>query len=464
MSAPSSTALVNVSSTLAMAAPPPRPKKRPLKVLEEDTYVKEVRDIIERDFFPDLPRLRAALEYLQAQESHDVELLSRARQKLRDLSATPNGTNALPTPVRKLIGTPSALATPGMSSKLLKDGASADEEVSIATKPLSTGLSLDKFQAKYTSEDNASFETIYTAEQEDKAKRQFWFQESQTRLALMASNNEGRPTNVDTWKFQARNSLMFVPEGELPLAIPTQQPVAMGPPKIIKHDNTRFSSAALKEIESARSGDAAPTLPELQSSLQMLKGGTPLRVGEGLQQVRGYNLVSTPSPAPGVDASPLITWGDIEGTPILLGLDTSYVPGQPQFTLQEPARKDMLGKDLADQVAKKQREKKTEAIQRARSALTPARQGLSAAQKAVLKRSGGGGVGGVSGKNMDIDTQLRASYRTPMLDRSAATPIRTPAAVPKAIATPSLTPVNRSAKRSRTGVSSTGKAKDSSWE
>lgn len=39
-----------------------------------------------------------------------------------------------------------------------------------------------------------------------------------------------------------------------------------------------------------------------------------------------YNLVQmTPSIVPGVDASPLMTWGDIEGTPLVL--DVKATPG-----------------------------------------------------------------------------------------------------------------------------------------
>ena len=40
-------------------------------------------------------------------------------------------------------------------------------------------------------------------------------------------------------------------------------------------------------------------------------------------RVNGYGFVATPSPAPGVNESPLMTWGEIEGTPFRLdGGDT----------------------------------------------------------------------------------------------------------------------------------------------
>ncbi|KAF2284824.1 hypothetical protein GH714_030868 [Hevea brasiliensis] len=39
-------------------------------------------------------------------------------------------------------------------------------------------------------------------------------------------------------------------------------------------------------------------------------------VESGKKAVNGYSFVRTPSPAPGVDESPFITWGEIEGTPL----------------------------------------------------------------------------------------------------------------------------------------------------
>lgn len=42
--------------------------------------------------------------------------------------------------------------------------------------------------------------------------------------------------------------------------------------------------------------------------------GKPLD-GGGTPRVKGYAYCATPSIEPGVDASPLMTWGTIEGTP-----------------------------------------------------------------------------------------------------------------------------------------------------
>jgi protein DGCR14 len=53
--------------------------------------------------------------------------------------------------------------------------------------------------------------------------------------------------------------------------------------------------------------------------------------------VNGFKLMGTPSPAPGVEESPLMTWGEIDGTPLRLDaseLNPSLTPG-PVFKVSE---------------------------------------------------------------------------------------------------------------------------------
>jgi protein DGCR14 len=47
--------------------PPPasRPPRQKVKVLDEDEWTEKIEAIIQRDFFPDVPKLQNKLEWLQ---------------------------------------------------------------------------------------------------------------------------------------------------------------------------------------------------------------------------------------------------------------------------------------------------------------------------------------------------------------------------------------------------------------
>ncbi|KAL3652854.1 hypothetical protein CASFOL_002535 [Castilleja foliolosa] len=68
----------NPNSTLVSASTPDfasRKRRRSPAVLDEDTYVASIEKIIERDFFPDIPKLRDRLDWLQAVRSRDPVLI-----------------------------------------------------------------------------------------------------------------------------------------------------------------------------------------------------------------------------------------------------------------------------------------------------------------------------------------------------------------------------------------------------
>jgi len=82
-----------------MPPPPPRPPASalllrappPPRVLEEDEFTLYLEEIIERDFFPELPRLKNRLDWLEATRSGDPERIRAAqlRIQVRNAAAVP---------------------------------------------------------------------------------------------------------------------------------------------------------------------------------------------------------------------------------------------------------------------------------------------------------------------------------------------------------------------------------------
>ena len=75
----------------------------------------------------------------------------------------------------------------------------------------------------------------------------------------------------------------------------------------------------------------------------------------------------------GVDASPFMTWGEIEGTPFRLdGSDTPVVPSGrgPTFKIPEVPRRDRLLHELAEKASKSHRAKKEVALKQATASLS----------------------------------------------------------------------------------------------
>lgn len=89
--------------------------------------------------------------------------------------------------------------------------------------------------------------------------------------------------------------------------------------------------------------------------------------------MRGYDFVKTPSPHPGVAESPLMTWGELEGTPFRLdGSDTPFLPtAGPSFHIAETSKRESIGLALAEKAGERMRNQKAKALETARSIASP---------------------------------------------------------------------------------------------
>jgi protein DGCR14 len=155
-------------------------------VLQEDEYTEALSHIIARDFFPSLVHLDATNNYLDALKSQDPARIQATVRRLEEINtpvtrrrsgAAVGATGATPTPYggRGTYDTP--LRTPYASDQ----GGEGDEPLP-KRRRFDTDMSLDDFQAKYTSEDNASFLEILDNENEKRKEVYRWAYRAQKRV------------------------------------------------------------------------------------------------------------------------------------------------------------------------------------------------------------------------------------------------------------------------------------------
>jgi len=145
-------------------------------VLEEDEYTAALSSIIARDFFPSLAHLDATNEYLDAVHSQDPHLIGASIHRLQQIQ-----TPLMPSSVRRTPHqTPSR--TPygsGLTETPLRP---SHGEPPTKRPRFDPTLSLDAFQARYTSEDNSSFTHILENENQTRRERWSWAWNAQKRV------------------------------------------------------------------------------------------------------------------------------------------------------------------------------------------------------------------------------------------------------------------------------------------
>ncbi|KAG0229143.1 DiGeorge syndrome critical region protein 14 [Mortierella sp. GBA43] len=381
--------------------PPPAPQQ----VLEEDEYIEALGKIIERDFFPDLAKLRRQHAYLDAVEMNDVERIAATAKDIAG-NDTPLGQRRMKTPARtpKILGmgladqswTPARVDIGNATPSWRDDGrmAAVDATPDLRTPsgidsekqtkrsvdgvdmdPIDTSLSLDQFQARYTSEDNASFIEIVEKINAQKREKYRWLYEQGRKGQMLIENGQSssqkllreagevdnqdvgasaessnlalvvkdkRSGTIPTWDYKSKNTLMYYPEGFGTLL---EEKDIRAAPKEIIHRNTGFQGRDLLVVNQA----AAAKLDSTRSTKVDLTG-TP--------KVGGYSFVSsTPSPSMsqmGEDPD-MLTWGAIEDEPLLIssGIDDS---GPSPFKLPPTPRRELIAQRLQEKASKRFRE------------------------------------------------------------------------------------------------------------
>lgn len=260
--------------------------------------------------------------------------------------------------------TPGAQSVSSMSSQKSSSSSVADKH------------SLDSFLQAYTSEDNDSFQKIVDTA-DAKLRQKFAVLYNEERLsadklarALTLPSIEKQfeqpdPLRaIETWNYTNKNSIMYVPDG---VDLTEREKIDMANRRqAIHHNATRLHVNPFKEDDANKPKTGAQTESGSLTSIDESNAGTD-KTGPTL--VNRFDLLKTPSPRPGEAFSPLMTWGEIEGTPFRLdGSDTPVRPDVgPSFKINENSRRESIGLALAEKVGEKMRAQKQRAKETARN-------------------------------------------------------------------------------------------------
>ncbi|RCH80517.1 DiGeorge syndrome critical region protein 14, partial [Rhizopus stolonifer] len=160
-------------------------------VLDEDTYTEAISFIIQRDFFPNLAKMKAQQKYFQAEQSGSFVDLQNASKTLQNLNR------------------PKKEKDSNISVNYYF------EEKQELQERVNLDLSLDQFQTLYTSEDNSSFtEILKKANQKAKENNKWFYDKESSQLRIAGSDAVRLVEGPMGWKYKAKNALMYYPEGE----------------------------------------------------------------------------------------------------------------------------------------------------------------------------------------------------------------------------------------------------------
>ncbi|KAG8178073.1 hypothetical protein JTE90_007058 [Oedothorax gibbosus] len=415
--------------------------KRKKKVLTEEEYTEKMEKIITRDFFPDLPKLKAQNEYLDAVERGDIAKMHQIQM------AYPLTERSRINSVRSAGFTPATFETPDIqrASSPARTENEFDDSASVVTVSEKSGQTLDQFLAGTTSEDNASFQVVMEKSDAIHQQKYPWLYKDEKKesqkvaemLALPSSAEvkaiEGGKPELVTWAYKNKNALMYVPDG---VEFTAEERLHQENRKEISHGNTRFEAPPFDEEANQEAIAEAASLQAKMKEGRVGIDGKELVPGES-PNVNGYGFVGTPLPVPGVTDTPIMTWGEIEGTPFRLDGSDTPLPQNPsgqQFKIPNLSARERIALSLADQAAKKHRKTPKAAnplrmcspfggttpktpLERLQS-MSPAARKLACAKLGIAK---------------DGDKALRASYSPSPLrlqDNTDATPVRTPQLTP----------------------------------
>lgn len=264
-----------------------------------------------------------------------------------------------------------------------------------------SNMGLLAFQAKYTSEDNESFNKVLDQQNEKRRERQPWLwndnklpsarqiahhQQEVKRITAKGGNPEtslvksdaqsqpaiktdleARPARPDSWKSRPNNSLMFQPssvEDTHETIHQKAEATSRAGPKRTLYQNTRLLDAdAAAAADATRNVPPSPSLSAIQDAIagrpRLSETEAASAVGGGeTPRVNGYAFVDEDEPEPELASGP-----SLETDWRLLGSSDS-TPNP--FQISETRKREALHHRMVDRVARNKRSEKA-----ARTTKTP---------------------------------------------------------------------------------------------
>ncbi|GAB9462690.1 hypothetical protein Gpo141_00000177 [Globisporangium polare] len=411
------------------------------RVLEEDEYVAQLEQLIERDFFPELPALRKQQALLNGESGAAGSQLTATT--FRGAGARAAASSVGSASVRSRHESSSwDQPTPTRHDQLVafdqrQQNDAESDEMQERNESSGAEMTLNRFVATHTSEDNESFNVLQEKTVEDHKQRYHWAYDvdesrGDPKLHLLSDGSwiskeqrrlvdevcapkgllDNRPSAPDTWKFRARNPLLFPPELTETRDICQVQPNLNDPLLLEDGANSRLGRPAKAKKVTVYANSRFPSTEDDKGKAAAVGLATALD---------DYSLVQmTPSIVPGVDASPLMTWGDIEGTPMLL--DARATPERilscPTFEVKETSSREKLANRLEAQTRLRKSKSKN----------------VATALDSALRKRPFGETSSTPGARSVRErlTNIRSSARTPLfggdseLRASYSTPLRLP--------------------------------------
>ncbi|WPT10621.1 Splicing factor ESS-2-like protein [Picochlorum sp. SENEW3] len=326
-------------------------------ILDEDDWIAAMEGIIERDFFPDLKTLRERVEGLERDTPGQILSFSQERGAAGSWEPTPYEPD---------------LTEAGTSERAPK-------------------LTLDQFLSRYTSEDNASFRDILdrsNAVRREKFKHLLkppnpCDQKKTTERLTDGYGTTGQGEDkMIGWKYKPVNMLMYDGSSRKSLAYSSSEK----PRKVQNGVNHKATHAHVDTSGGIVYGSR--------------EGGTSTSQAEAAP--REYSIMATPVIEPGVDATPLMTWGKIDATPQRLDHDNAS-----GFKVQQTPTREQLAHSLGGKASKAINKRSGHGTSHAAKLVSRA---LSQRGSATPMSPAARRLAGHITKKRDTDDALRASY------------------------------------------------------